>query len=252
MRRPSASAPGSSSGRPTRDIPFPPPPAEAFTRRGYPRRSASAARARSSREALLRPRHHRHSGLPHPRPRAQLVPHLLDRLGRRADPEQSRLANRAGELRVLRQKAVSRVDRVRARAARGVEDALHREVGRGDPSPAERLGAVGAGDVKAGGVVLREDGDRRDPHLARGPEDAHRDFAAVGDEEAADRPGAYFLPRFPLSQSAHRLYVFIWPARPLFSRTRATSARDCLRPIRAGALAIPATATAAIAAFLRA
>ena len=143
------------------------------------------------------------------------------------------------------------MDRVRTRAARGVEDALHREVGRGDPSPAERLGAVGAGDVKAGGVVLREDGDRRDPHLARGPEDAHRDFAAVGDEEAADRPGAYFLPRFPLSQSA-KGGTSSSDSEDRSFEPRATSARDCLRPIRAGALAIPTTATAAIAAFLRA
>ena len=98
------------------------------------------------------------------------------------------------------------MDRVGARLPRGFQDPGDRQVGVGDGAGAESHRPVGAPHVQGIDVVRRVDGDGLDAHLARRPEDPHGDLAPVRDEERPDRPLAaahYFLPRFPLSQSAH-------------------------------------------------
>ena len=48
------------------------------------------------------------------------------------------------------------------------------------------IGLIGLEAMEGEAVLVGEDGDGADAHLSGGPQDADGDFAAVGDEEAAD------------------------------------------------------------------
>ena len=72
------------------------------------------------RNLLAHPRNDRHARLVHQRPRADLGPHRVDRLGRGADEHDAGLGARAGERRVLGEEAVAGVDRLGARARSAV------------------------------------------------------------------------------------------------------------------------------------
>src|SRR4029077_2768417 len=84
-------------------------------------------------------------------------------------------------------KPVTRVDRVGAAGARGVEDRGNVEVtlryGRGTDAARE----VGGANVRRRGVRVGVHGDRLDPHLAARADDSQRDFAAIRYEEPSDR-----------------------------------------------------------------
>src|SRR5205085_3547965 len=87
-------------------------------------------------------------------------------------------------------KAVSGMDGVRARLLRRGDDVLDHQVAlpRGGRPHADRL--VAGADVQRAAVGVAVDGDGADSHLAAGAGDAHRDLAAVGDEDPGDRHGA--------------------------------------------------------------
>ena len=65
---------------------------------------------------------------PHRRPRPRLRAHQLDRLARRADPDEPGVLDRPREAGVLGEEAVAGMDRLGARALRGLDDALADEV----------------------------------------------------------------------------------------------------------------------------
>ncbi len=67
-----------------------------------------------------------HAGLGHQVAGADLVAHLLDRLGRRADPRQASVDDLPGERGVLGQEPVSGMDRLRPGLRGGREDRLVR------------------------------------------------------------------------------------------------------------------------------
>ena len=81
------------------------------------------------------------------------------------------------------------------RAARGVQDRLDRQVGlRGRRrADAERL--VGHLHVQRVAVGVGVDGDAGDAQLAAGADDAHRDLAAVGDQDLVVSAGLSSLAR---------------------------------------------------------
>ena len=113
-----ASNAGSASSGPSDD---PHPLAAAARRRLHEQRVAELARrARtiSCRRAdrLRRAGDDRHAGRLHPGARGRLVPHQLDRLGRRADPDEPCRLDRTRERGVLGEKAVAGMDRLGARA----------------------------------------------------------------------------------------------------------------------------------------
>ena len=89
--------------------------------------------------------------------------------------------DRLGEVGVLGEEAVAGMDRVGAGLLRRADVLLASEVAR----DLDRL--VGGAGVQRAAVVRRGDRDGRDPELAAGAEDAHRDLAAVRHEELADR-----------------------------------------------------------------
>ena len=82
-------------------------------------------------------------------------------------------------------------------------------------------GLVGEAHVQRPAVRLREDGDRPDPHLAAGADDAHRDLAAVGDEHLLERARGHrgmfpcffggFLSRLPRAISRPAtIFLRVW------------------------------------------
>ena len=48
---------------------------------------------------------------------------------------------------------------------------------------ADEVGFVGEADMEGGAVGFAEDGDGADAEFAAGAEDAHGDFAAIGDQD---------------------------------------------------------------------
>ncbi len=114
-----------------------------------------------------------------------LVAQVPDRLRRRADPDQARVQDRLRELGVLREEAVPRVDRVRARVLRGLEDLGDVQVagGRSVTAQGERL--VGRTDVQRVPVRLGVHGHAADTRVPARPGHTDSDFATVGDEHLA-------------------------------------------------------------------
>ena len=115
-----------------------------------------------------------------------LVAHRADVLGLRPDEDDVVRLDDLGELRILAEEAVARVDRVRARDLGGRDDVGDVEIalGRGRRTDADRL--VREPDVHGVGIRGRMDRDRLDPHLMTRAVDAERDLAAVGDQQLLD------------------------------------------------------------------
>ena len=128
----------------------------------------------------------RDSRRPHPLARPYLGAHCLDRLGRRADPDDAAVATGTREDRILGEEPVARMDCLRARALRRREDALLIEVALGRQPTSDQIRLVGVGGVERCAVGLGVHGDRPDPELAQRPEDADRDLAAVCDQHFAE------------------------------------------------------------------
>ncbi len=133
--------------------------------------------------------HHRHPGLLGDRPGRDLVAQPFHHRHRRADPRDRGLGAGGGEVRVLREEAVARVDRVDADLGGQADDLLDPQVGLDRLlAPADEVALVGLEPVQGEPILARVDGHRLEPELGRGPEDANRDLTAVGHQQLADLP----------------------------------------------------------------
>ena len=118
--------------------------------------------------------------------RDALVAHGLDAIGRGADPDYIVVLADAGELRVLGQKPVARVDGLGAGVLRGGDDAGHHQValvGGSGPDAHRLIGIV------HGQRVLVLGGEHRDglhAELFGRAHDAQGDFAAIGDKDLVE------------------------------------------------------------------
>src|SRR5206468_1838792 len=124
--------------------------------------------------------HDRHTRVPRQSPRRRFRAHLPDRFGRRPDEYDSSAFTRRGELRVLRQEAITWMDRLRAMAPGGVEDAIDAKVTfRGGSRPDVRrfIGHPHGERAAVGAGIYR---DRRDAHFPQRANDADRDLAPIG------------------------------------------------------------------------
>jgi hypothetical protein len=138
------------------------------------------------REELGGAGHALHAGLLGGDARRDLVAHDLDRLGRRADERHAAGGDGPGEVGVLGEEPVARVDAVGPRALDDVEDLLGVEVALGRRLTAERVGLVGQAHVQAVAVEVGVDGDRRDVELTAGSDHADGDLAPVGDQDLGE------------------------------------------------------------------
>ena len=89
-----------------------------------------------------------------------------------------------GEAGILGEEAVAGMDGLRLAAARHVEDLVHVEIRLAGRRRTDGIGVIGFADVQRLAVHVGEDGDRLDAHLAAGANDAHRNFAAIGDQDS--------------------------------------------------------------------
>ncbi len=118
--------------------------------------------------------------------RGDLVAEPLDRVGRRADPDEPGVDHGPRELGVLGEEPVSRVHGVRARAAGDREQLLDHEVGVGRRGAVERVRLVGQLHVAGIPILVGVDGDRPDARIPRGPDHPHGDLPAIRDENLGD------------------------------------------------------------------
>ena len=130
---------------------------------------------------------HRHPGIGHQLLRRDLAAHRGDRLRRRADPRQTGARHDSRERRVLREEAVTRMDRVRAGAEGGIEDQVRAQVGVGARRSGQPHRGVGLRDVRRVGVGIGEHRDGADPEGPAGTEHPPRDLAAIRHQHPTDR-----------------------------------------------------------------
>ena len=132
--------------------------------------------------------------------RGDLVAPRAHRLGRRPDERHAALLAERGELGVLGEEAVARMDCVGAGDLGGADDRRNIQVTRRSGSRADAHRLVGEAHVQRAGVDVGVHGDRRDAELAAGADDAQRDLAAVRDEDLLERGGGFANT---LARSAH-------------------------------------------------
>ena len=118
-----------------------------------------------------------------------LVAEIGDGLRGGANPDEAGVEDGLGELGVLGEEAVARVDGVGAGLRGGVEDLGNVEVRLGRGLTAQGEGLVGERDERGVRVRLGVDGDRGNSSVTCGTDDAHGDLTAVGDEHLGDLLG---------------------------------------------------------------
>ena len=72
---------------------------------------------------------------------------------------------------------------VGTRTSRDVDEFIDPKVALSRRARADRIRLVGIANVERRAVAFRIDSDGRNAHFAAGTDDAHRDLAAVGDED---------------------------------------------------------------------
>ena len=173
----------SSCGVRTTRMPRPPPPAVAFTMTGKPHVIGKLQRVFFVLDRTVGARQQRQAGLLHRAPRARLVAHQANHL--RIGPDEPDVAGLAdfGEVRRFRQEAVAGMDRVGAGDFRGADDRRDVQIALGAARRADAHVLVGEPHVQRVLVGLRIHRHGLDAELAARDDDAHRDLAAVRDQD---------------------------------------------------------------------
>ena len=131
-------------------------------------------------------RNHRHAGLLHQGLGAILEAHGADRRRRRADEGDAGAQRGFGEIGILGKKAIPGMDALRAGAAGNLDQTLDVEIAFARRRRPDRVGLVAGAHVKRRSVGLGIDRDGAHPQPLRGAGDAHRDLAAVRDEDGRE------------------------------------------------------------------
>ncbi len=128
------------------------------------------------------PGHARHAGLDHGLLGQYLVAHLADRFRARADEDEARLLDALGEIGILRQEAVTGMDRLGVGDFGGADDGRHVQVAQGGRRRPDAHRFFGQLDVfrLAVGFGMYDHG--LDTHFAAGALDAQGNLAAVGNQ----------------------------------------------------------------------
>ena len=112
--------------------------------------------------------------------------HAADGIRRRADEHQAGVFARGREIGILAEESVARMDGLGAVLAGRVEDLFGHQVALRGGRRADVFGFVGHADVAGGAVGVGIDGHTGDAHLAQRADDAHRDLAAIGNQNLAE------------------------------------------------------------------
>ena len=143
-------------------------------------------------------RRHRHPGPLHQVPGPDLVAHLLDGRRVRADPDQAGGHDPAGEVRVLGEKAVTRVHGRGAGLTSRVEDGRGIEVTLRRRRRADVYGLVRLADVRQVRVGVGVHGDGPDSHPPGRPYHPPGDLTAIGDKHRIKHHASLLGYRQPL------------------------------------------------------
>ena len=152
--------------------------------------------------------------------------HQLHGAHRRTDENDSRIFAGAREFGVFRQKSVTGVNRFRAAAARGVEDAVDAQVAFRGRRRADRICLVSIAHVQRFAVNIGVHRHGADVHLAARAHDAHGNLSTIGDEDFTEH--GFSLPMNALTyRRNHQLYplpLARWPSLCLLQE------HSCLAP----------------------
>ena len=129
---------------------------------------------------------HRYAGGVHQLLRLDLRAHLLDRLGRRADPGDAGGDHRPRKVGILGQEPVTGVDRVSASATRCLKHEIRAQVGLSGAIAGQPYGGVGFADERESDVNIRVHGNGLDAEPATRGKDPPRDLTAVGNQQSPD------------------------------------------------------------------
>ncbi len=141
------------------------------------------------------PGDHRHARALRRPARRQFVAQRLDRVRAGSDEREARIDDGPRKRRPLRQEAVARVNGLRPRRVRRLDDRVGTKVAFGGRRRTQPNRAVGGLDMQRVPVGIRVHGDRLDAEVAAGPDDAHRDLTAVGDEDPLEGPATVLAQR---------------------------------------------------------
>ena len=130
--------------------------------------------------------HDRHAGLLHQRLGLVLQPHGADRRWRRADEHDAGRRAGLGELRVLGQEAVARMDAVGVRERRRLDDLVDHQIAVARGWRADQISLVCDAHVQRSRIGLRIDRDHAHAEALRGARDAHGDLATIGDQDRTE------------------------------------------------------------------
>ena len=133
-------------------------------------------------------RHHRHARGLHQFLGAGLAAHLAHRRRFRADEDDAGRFHGVGELRVLAEEAVARMDRLRAGGLRHFKDDIAAQIAFLRTRRADVPRFVGQAHVLRVGVGVGIHRDGADTQPPAGADDPACDFAAVGDEDLVEHP----------------------------------------------------------------
>src|ERR1035438_4747793 len=133
-------------------------------------------------EATRRARHERNARALHRLACSSLRAHCVHGGSGGTDELYACVCAGAGKLRILGKKAVSRVDGICSRSRGHVENLLDVEIGLGCDWCPDWVRFIGFANVQRGAIHVRVDGNRGNPHLVAGADDAYGNLAAVRDE----------------------------------------------------------------------
>ncbi|MCY1524665.1 hypothetical protein D9M68_596090 [compost metagenome] len=135
------------------------------------------------RQRAFRTRHHRHAGFDHGVLGADLVAHQADGVGTRADEHEAALLDAIGEIGVLGQEAVARVDGLGIRDFGSRNDGRHVQVAFTRRRGPDAHGFIGQAHVLGFAVSLGVHDHGLDAQLAASALNAQGDFAPIGDQD---------------------------------------------------------------------
>jgi hypothetical protein len=143
-------------------------------------------------------RRHRNAGLGHQCLRRVLQPHRTDRIRLGPDPHQPGIDHRLGEVGILAQKAVARMDRLGASRLGRRDDLLADQIAFARRARPDVHRFVRHPHVQRLGVGVRIDRDGAHPEPLRGAHNPTRDLPAVGDEQGLDHCALAAFPKPPI------------------------------------------------------
>ena len=135
-------------------------------------------------------RHYWYASRLHQRFGSALGTHFLDGGGGRADEGDAGLFARSGEIFVLGQESVARMDRLCAAAFGNRDDDIGFQIGIDWPWPADMKRFVGLNHVLREPICVRINRNGTNTHAFTGADDATGNFAAIGDENFIEHESA--------------------------------------------------------------